>query len=265
MSMVTVSDRLNEALQIRGRSTRSFQQELAERDVPGASTAAVYRYLKGEAEPSLAFIEAAAEILDLRTPWLAFGIGYRDDEEERLAGRARVEQTSAEMDLAPTRQATVRLAERGLPANRRQLWALQRFDTKLDDADFADSVWGADEENRIAILAAALEFLISADTKAPVVLDTSVAPHDENPGFGPGGHLLLPLEMASPSWYAVWSDALLNAFSLRVKGFGEQTGRPTYEPRVLAFRAGTSTVLRSEQQDQVNTTKAAETKEAQPS
>lgn len=59
-----------------------------EQDVPGASTGAVYRYLKGETVPSVDFLLAAAGVLGVRPAWLLLGEGEPTKMEEWYAAAA---------------------------------------------------------------------------------------------------------------------------------------------------------------------------------
>lgn len=71
----TLGDRLQEALTARGMSRRKFIARLSAAGAPGSSEPSVYRYLRNESEPSLAFIRAAAAELGASPAWLAFGDG----------------------------------------------------------------------------------------------------------------------------------------------------------------------------------------------
>lgn len=73
----TVAERLRYAIEAKGISIREFQRLLQAKGVRGRSYPAVHSYLKAEGgtEPSLAFLDAAAEVLGFAPGWLAFGIG----------------------------------------------------------------------------------------------------------------------------------------------------------------------------------------------
>ena len=91
----SLSDRLGHALQDwkRGgprRSISSFHRILAERQVPGSSYAMIHRYLGGQGEPSLKFIEAAAEVLEVRPAWLTYGAGAQTAAEAAMASRTAI-------------------------------------------------------------------------------------------------------------------------------------------------------------------------------
>lgn len=82
--MATLSERLNQALERTGMSKRAFITAMARQKAPGSSEPAVYRYLRGENEPSLAFLEIAAEVLGVRVEWLVLGRGEPTLVEEEL-------------------------------------------------------------------------------------------------------------------------------------------------------------------------------------
>ena len=67
-------DRLRGALdRWPGGSHRGFSKWLEERGVPGASYRQLARYLKGESEPSLEWIQEACEALNVSADWLVLG------------------------------------------------------------------------------------------------------------------------------------------------------------------------------------------------
>lgn len=74
-----VSDRLTKARERAGRSIRSLQKELEKQKVPGSSYANVYAYMSGKTTPSLDFLAATAEALNVRVAWLAFDEGPMTD------------------------------------------------------------------------------------------------------------------------------------------------------------------------------------------
>lgn len=79
----SVADRLRLALETEGMSIRGFHKEISGRGVAGGSYPVIHRYLKGQACPPLEFVQGAAEILNIRPEWLAFGSGpLRPDHEE---------------------------------------------------------------------------------------------------------------------------------------------------------------------------------------
>jgi hypothetical protein len=72
------------------RGLRLFQRRLARSaegnpNVQGTSLSTIQTYLRGNAEPSPAWVELAALLLAVRAPWLAWGAGAPTEEEE--AGR----------------------------------------------------------------------------------------------------------------------------------------------------------------------------------
>jgi transcriptional regulator with XRE-family HTH domain len=64
-------------------SVRAFYRAMKEREVPGSSYPTIHRYLSDRTEPSMEFLEAAAEALEVRLPWLSSGEGGSTEEEER--------------------------------------------------------------------------------------------------------------------------------------------------------------------------------------
>jgi len=79
----------------RERGLRLFQRRMDEHgaDVPGTSLSAIQGYLRGDGEPSPTFLKLAAQLLAVRSAWLAFGEGAPTEEAE--AGRRE----SAEEEL----------------------------------------------------------------------------------------------------------------------------------------------------------------------
>lgn len=71
--MTTIADRLQEALALRGLKIRAFHRLMHEKKVLGNSYPAIHRYLRGEQTPSVDFLLAAADLLEVRPAWLAFG------------------------------------------------------------------------------------------------------------------------------------------------------------------------------------------------
>lgn len=72
------------------RAIAAFSRAMKERGVRGATRAAVHQVLRGDREPSLAFVEAAASVLGVAPGWLAFGTGpVTPDEEAAIAGLVR--------------------------------------------------------------------------------------------------------------------------------------------------------------------------------
>jgi hypothetical protein len=73
----TYATRLGAAVQRWGgpRAVAAFSRTMQERGVRGATRESVHQALRGRREPSLAFVEAAADVLGVTPGWLAFGIG----------------------------------------------------------------------------------------------------------------------------------------------------------------------------------------------
>ena len=73
---MTIGDRLKWRLEKEDWSTRHFQglvKSEAEEGARGVSYASVYEYVEGKMEPPISFLRAAANVLHVRTAWLAFG------------------------------------------------------------------------------------------------------------------------------------------------------------------------------------------------
>ena len=80
----TVAGRLRDAVRAWG-SVNRFTKEMQQRNAPGGSVGAVYRYLNGETEPSVAFLAIAGVVLGVSPAWLAFGDQPADAECPRCA------------------------------------------------------------------------------------------------------------------------------------------------------------------------------------
>ncbi len=84
----SIAHRLQEAIELRGVSVVEFQRGLADvakkMDVRGASYAQIHHYLQGRREPTLAVIRLAADLLEVREEWLAFGTGEPTELRETL-------------------------------------------------------------------------------------------------------------------------------------------------------------------------------------
>lgn len=91
METGTVGGRLLEAITRKLGSVRRFERALIKGapDLRGTSRQTLYRYFKGEVEPSAGVISAAAALLEVREAWLARGEGEMTEEEEREAQRLR--------------------------------------------------------------------------------------------------------------------------------------------------------------------------------
>lgn len=73
--MSNIAERLSRAVRNHSRSLSAFQQAMNDRNVPGTSIPAIYRYLRGEITPSVEFLTAAADVLGVRAAWLILGEG----------------------------------------------------------------------------------------------------------------------------------------------------------------------------------------------
>lgn len=67
------AERLRAAIEARGLSKADFQRSISH--LPGTSVPTAYRYIRGEADMTLSFVEAAASALNVSPGWLAFGDG----------------------------------------------------------------------------------------------------------------------------------------------------------------------------------------------
>lgn len=75
--------RLELAREKSGMSVRGFQKVMYGLGHKGSSYPQIHRYLKGGTKPSMAFLEGAAKVLQVRLAWLATGQGQMSAEEER--------------------------------------------------------------------------------------------------------------------------------------------------------------------------------------
>ena len=86
---MTLAERLNGELDLKGWGTRRFVKEMREADPgwkgKGVSHARVKAFREGTDQPQLSWVESAAALLDVSPSWLAFGEGPRT-EEARAAG-----------------------------------------------------------------------------------------------------------------------------------------------------------------------------------
>jgi hypothetical protein len=89
-SLPAVAVRLSQLMKASGVTVRELQQRLEAKGVEGSKYSNVRRYVAGEGKspPPLEWIEAAAQVLNARPAWLAFGEGEATEKEER-ALRAR--------------------------------------------------------------------------------------------------------------------------------------------------------------------------------
>ncbi len=70
---MSFGDRAKKAIKLRGWSIRTFQQELKRLGVVGSSYPQVHRYLGNKRPPSIQFMDAAANLLNVRAEWLRTG------------------------------------------------------------------------------------------------------------------------------------------------------------------------------------------------
>jgi transcriptional regulator with XRE-family HTH domain len=93
-----VGARLEEALAKRDRTITSLQEAMEDRGLSGVSYPNVHAYVKGKTMPSIEFLAAAAEDLDVSFEYLALGRGSID-EPEAIVERAneRIERHEQEI------------------------------------------------------------------------------------------------------------------------------------------------------------------------
>jgi transcriptional regulator with XRE-family HTH domain len=77
-----LAERLQQGLQRRGHTPAELHDAMAERGIPGNSLPAIYRYLRAEVAPSIQFLLATAEWLNIRPAWLITGEGAAATEDE---------------------------------------------------------------------------------------------------------------------------------------------------------------------------------------
>lgn len=80
----TYATRLDAAIRRWGgpRAVAAFSRAMQERGIRGATRESVHQALGGRREPSLVFVEAAADVLGVTPGWLAFGRGPATVQEE---------------------------------------------------------------------------------------------------------------------------------------------------------------------------------------
>ena len=107
-----------------GRSIMGFHRILAEQKVRGSSYAMIHHYLRGEWEPSLEFLVAAADVLGVRWEWLTRGQGAQTAAEAAMPAsrtvsldaflvtetEARLHDVAGEPGLAELQAVSLRLA-----------------------------------------------------------------------------------------------------------------------------------------------------------
>jgi transcriptional regulator with XRE-family HTH domain len=158
--MPEIHERLRWAVeQHAGLSIREFHRRMDERGVRGSSYASVHGYLRGKADPSVVFLQEAADVLGVREPWLVLGSGAPTRREGELAPGPSRPETGREARLRE------RILSRypelaGLPQAERDLFfeALTRYVLTAPDA--AELAIGRDGSGRILELAGDLLFLL---------------------------------------------------------------------------------------------------------
>jgi hypothetical protein len=233
--MSSIGERLKRALNLRDRSVRAFQKAMEERHAMGSSAPAIYRYLRGEATPTLQFIEAAASWLEVRREWLAFGEG---EITEDLEARARFQKF---IELPELTDLDVQDALEGVPEERRDAiagryrTAMARFSKKLQDAALSGDVW-MELEGRKALLQAAVAYLVGEEELFRRVSSLSPWAEDEAEHLRGRDDLFLR-SSSSPGWRVMREDRVLAMFADRVRGLGERTDEfwdahsPVLDPR----------------------------------
>lgn len=78
-----IGSRIREAVVLRGMSLRALGRTLSKRSVRGSSYAMIHRYMSGKTAPALPFLQAVAELMDVRLEWLAAGSGGMTAADER--------------------------------------------------------------------------------------------------------------------------------------------------------------------------------------
>lgn len=151
--------RLGRAIEKRFPDVKSFQQVLQREGVKGSSPGSVYAYVDGRAVPSLEFLTAAAEHLNVRVAWLAFGEG---EPTEQLERKARGGNLLAFWERVAEEEA--RLINECLPhANLEARAALQRFADRLEVAGGDEAFWKEPAGKR-AVIAGAARYLLSVES-----------------------------------------------------------------------------------------------------
>lgn len=188
-------------------SIRAFQQALQERGARGSAYASVHSYVKGEAIPSLEFVETAADVLGVRPEWLGFGRGEPTEEQEEN----RTRQTQAHEHLVERK--LIVLAYSGLESedqkkHANKMRAIRRFALKCGDGPLGTGLW--EEDEYIArVLQEALRFLIHVEEffqREDLPEDTFLRRSEAH------------------GWNVMWQDAVLDLYARRVKGLGVRSG-----------------------------------------
>lgn len=193
---------------------------------------AIYRYLRGDATPSLDFLTAAARVLGVRPAWLAFEEGKPTEGEET---RRRFQEWQAARIVegeAADRDAIRSFFEVGsnvlesLAMSGDDIWpltraviqrnAVLRFGQKLSGAD-SYQVWD-EVSGRHGLMRVAARFLLAVDRlvheAVTAEVEASGRPVESFPVSLPGN------ERETPGSEVEWADAVLALFSRRVYGLG---------------------------------------------
>ena len=214
----TFGSRLRQAIENSDFSFRGFQREVSERVPGGITYPTINSYLKDGTEPRRDFVEAAAEILGVRSAWLAFGEGQPTAEGEVLArGHDRPAGLLTEDEFWAREEAFIASLDLGDDRQASRQHALLRFDRMLVDAQTPDSPWAQSQERREAILRAAGRFLVDVDAAV------ENAARREGEGSSYWDELIMIRSDSFP-WNVLWHDATLALFARTVKGLGLRMG-----------------------------------------
>ena len=223
---MSFAERFDQALKNAGKKIRPFHEELANSekwsDVPGSSYSMIHRYLRGKSTPPVEFIEAAADMLGVNAPWLAFGTGPRD-QNETLAQEKEIMERAWKLGSLTEHdeeRAFAYLSEEDRIKHHDKRAAIGRFSAKMSAAISAPF---ADMETRTHVLQCALRFLIGVEE----MFDQFGDPDPDNPdtrlAFKGDRSDLYLLRSDSSGWRATWQDAVLDLYARRVKGLGERS------------------------------------------
>lgn len=205
-SVADLHVRLAQAIDKQFSDVKSFQQVLQREGVKGSSPGSVYAYVDGRAVPSLEFLTAAAERLNVRVAWLAFGEGEPTEQLERKARGGNL------LDFwQRVAEEEARLINECLPhANLEARAALQRFADMLEVTGGDDAFW-KDPAGKRAVIAGAARYLLGVDKAFRQAAEelkrepaTRSAP-DVDQQF-----------RSSPAQQGVWYDLVLLAFFQRM-------------------------------------------------
>lgn len=244
MNRMEIHDRLKSAIYdhwqpASGRpSLRNFHRTLAaaHSDDPGTTTSysAIQKYVAGETEPSISFLEAAASILQVRPVWLMAGEGSPTKVTELARVKADLRSISGSWWEDSAQDLVVNWSAGSDRRSDDRRHAILRFGRKLADAEFASADWFY-PERREELIREAMDFLVlvdgffkgpeSAQAEPPGAESTAEQRRealDERMRLS-DRHQLIIAESESKSWYVTWADEVLALFSLRVQGLGIRT------------------------------------------